>query len=53
MFGKSVTPELATFASEAMDDVMALNAAMKTRTRVRADVGIPGIAGGRYNINSG
>lgn len=53
MFGKSVSVELASFAEEALNDIMVLNSAMKTRTSVRADVGIPGVAGDRYDINSG
>jgi hypothetical protein len=53
MFGRSVSAELAVFAEEALSDIMSLNAATKTRKRVRADIGIPGIRGRRYNINSG
>lgn len=53
MFGKPASPKLEADALEAYDDILALNAANKYRRQAQLDVGIPGIASAKYDINAG
>ena len=53
MFGKSVTPDLATDAEDAYNDILILNASNKSRKLAKLDIGIPSVVGPRYDINAG